>query len=386
MEAFQERLLAWFDAHKRDLPWRGVGDPYGVWISEIMLQQTRVGTVTAYYRRWMERFPDVDALAGADQDEVLRLWRGLGYYARARNAHRCARHVRDACGGVFPSSAARLMTLPGIGPYTAAAVASIAFGEAVPAVDGNVRRVVARLFDLPDPSPTEVRDRVAELIDADRPGDFNEAMMELGATVCTPRSPSCGGCPLAGRCRARARGTVAERPVRRRRRPVPTRVWGVLVAVSPRGRTLVVRRPPEGLLGGMWEFPAVEIEDGADARTRVEGRVGRWAPSAAGEARQAVIAARGPVGPPVSGAPTPSNTERVADARPMRVAEPAPEAVVELPPVTHRFSHFTAVYRPCRVEVGGEWGEAAGRWVTPSELADMALPAAQLRIARAAGL
>ena len=317
---------------------------------------------------------------------MLRLWRGLGYYARARNAHRCAQQVRDACGGAFPSSADRLKTLPGIGPYTAAAVASIAFGEAVPAVDGNVRRVVARLFDLPAPPLAEVRDLAAGLMDTARPGDFNEAMMELGATVCTPRSPSCGTCPVAAGCRARAAGTVAERPLRRRRRAVPTRTWGVMVAVSPQGRTLVVRRPPEGLLGGMWEFPAVEVEDSADARTRVEGRVGRQASAGGGGADRAVGAVHDTVAPPVRGASTPSNTGRVADARPMRVAETDPEAVVELPPVTHRFSHFTAVYRPCRVEVAGEWEEEAGRWVTPSELADLPLPVAQQRIARAAWL
>lgn len=339
MEAIHERLLAWFDAHKRDLPWRGVGDPYAVWVSEVMLQQTRAGFVAPYYRRWMERFPDVGALADADLDEVLRLWRGLGYYARARNAHRCARQVRDGRGGAFPSSAAALRALPGIGPYTAAAVASIAFGEAVPAVDGNVRRVVARLFDLPDPSLAEARNLAAGMMDGTRPGDFNEAMMELGATVCTPRSPTCGACPLAAGCRARAGGTVAERPLRRKRGPVPARIWDVQVAVSPQGRTLVVRRPREGLLGGMWEFPAVEVEDGAD---------------------------RG--------------------VRSMKVAEPAMGAVVALPPVTHRFSHFTAVYRPRRVEVDAEWGEAAGRWVTPSELADLPLPVAQQRIARVAGL
>lgn len=360
MEAIHERLLAWFDAHKRDLPWRGAGDPYAVWISEVMLQQTRAAFVAPYYRRWMERFPDVGALADADLEEVLRLWRGLGYYARARNAHRCARQVRDGHGGVFPSSTAGLRALPGIGPYTAAAVASIAFGEAVPAVDGNVRRVVARLFDLPDPSLAEVRDLAAELMDTARPGDFNEAMMELGATVCTPRSPSCGACPLAAGCRARAAGTVAERPRRRRRGPVPTRTWDVQVAVSPRGRTLVVRRAREGLLGGMWEFPAVEVEDGADRGTR---------PMSVAE-------------PAAGGA---EGGARAPAARPIRVAEPVAGAAVELPAVTHRFSHFTAVYRPRRVEVAAEWGEAAGRWVTPSELADLALPVAQQRIARAAG-
>jgi len=364
MEAIHERLLAWFDAHKRDLPWRGVGDPYAVWISEVMLQQTRAAFVAPYYRRWMERFPDGGALADADLEEVLRLWRGLGYYARARNAHRCARQVRDEHGGEFPPSAAGLRALPGIGPYTAAAVASIAFREAVPAVDGNVRRVVARLFDLPDPSLAQVRDLAAELMDRTRPGDFNEAMMELGATVCTPRSPKCGACPLAAGCRARAAGTVAERPLRRRRGPVPTRTWDVQVAVSPRGRALVVRRPREGLLGGMWEFPAAEVEHGADA----------GAPVAEPGGRQARIGGGGAEG-----------DARALAARPLQVAEPKAGAVVALPPVTHRFSHFTAVYRPRRVEVTAEWGEAAGRWVTPSELADLPLPVAQQRIARAAG-
>lgn len=380
MEAIHERLLAWFDAHKRDLPWRGVGDPYAVWISEVMLQQTRAGSVVPYYRRWMERFPDVEALAEADLGEVLRLWQGLGYYARARNAHRCARRVRDGWDGVFPPAADRLKTLPGIGPYTAAAVASIAFGEAVPAVDGNVRRVVARLFDLPDPPLAQVRDLAGGLMDTDRPGDFNEAMMELGATVCTPRSPSCGTCPVAARCRARAAGTVAERPLRRRRRPVPTRTWGVLVAVSPRGRTLVVRRPPEGLLGGMWEFPAAEVEDGGNARTRVARLAG-----GSSEPRTAVRAADG--GATGTDGRSRGRVHRTGrEERPTRVAEPAAGAVVELPPVTHRFSHFTAVYRPFRVEVGGEWGEAAGRWVTTPGLADLPLPVAQQRIARAAGL
>ena len=337
--AIHERLLAWFDAHKRDLPWRGVGDPYAVWISEVMLQQTRAGTVVPYYRRWMKRFPDVGALADADLEEVLRLWRGLGYYARARNAHRCARRVRDDLGGVFPAVAEGLRALPGIGPYTAAAVASIAFGEVAPAVDGNVRRVVARLFDLADPSLARARGLAGGLMDTAHPGDFNEAMMELGATVCTPRSPSCGTCPLATDCRALAAGTVAERPLGRRRPRVPTRTLDVLVAVSPGGKTLVVRRPTEGLLGGMWEFPAVDREDGADP-----------------------------------------------DAGRSRFAEPTAGAAANLPSVTHRFSHFTAVYRPRRVEVAVERRREAGRWVTPTELAELPLPVAQQRIARRAGL
>ena len=247
-------LLEHFDAHQRDLPWRATDDPYAVWVSEVMLQQTRVETVVPYYERWLDRFPTVEALADADLDDVLREWQGLGYYSRARNLHKAAAMVREQAGA-FPTDYTSLRTLPGIGEYTAGAVASIAFGERVPAVDGNVRRVVARLYDLPDPTTRDIRERVEPLIPDERPGDFNQALMELGATVCSPRSPDCHRCPVRRWCEAQARGVQEERPRPRRRTPIPEETEETAVLVRPDGRALLVRRPEDGLLGGMWEFP-----------------------------------------------------------------------------------------------------------------------------------
>ena len=186
----RRRLLEHYDAHGRNLPWRESREPYRVWVSEIMLQQTRVETVVPYYARWMERFPTVAALAQADEQSVLKAWEGLGYYARARNLHRSARMVREKLRGDLPTSASSLRTLPGIGAYSAGAIASIAYGEVVPAVDGNARRVLSRLFDEDGTSDALLRRRAVELLDPDRPGDWNQALMELGATVCVPRSMS----------------------------------------------------------------------------------------------------------------------------------------------------------------------------------------------------
>ncbi|HSM59782.1 MAG TPA: A/G-specific adenine glycosylase, partial [Longimicrobiales bacterium] len=215
-------LLDHYDRTRRRLPWRGQTDPYRIWVSEVMLQQTRVDTVIPYYRRWMARFPDVDSLATASEDEVLLAWEGLGYYRRARHLHAGAAWVRDRHDGRVPDSVEELRRIPGVGEYTAGAVASIAFGEPAPAVDGNVRRVLARLFDEPAPTRAWLRDRAGHLVDPGRPGDWNQALMDLGAAVCTPRSPSCGACPVARWCAARAAGTQAERPAPAVRRPVPS--------------------------------------------------------------------------------------------------------------------------------------------------------------------
>ena len=193
----RERLLAFYDERKRDLPWRRTRDPYRIWVSEVMLQQTRVDTVIPYYRRWLERFPTVLALADADEEAVLGSWKGLGYYSRARNLHRAAQVVRDGHDGQVPSDPKDLRALPGVGEYTAGAVASIAFDLPEPVVDGNVRRVLARLHDLADPTPAQLRALTTELLDRARPGDFNQGLLELGATVCTPRAPKCGSCPWA---------------------------------------------------------------------------------------------------------------------------------------------------------------------------------------------
>jgi A/G-specific adenine glycosylase len=251
------RLLRWFGAHRRDLPWRR--EPrtaYRVWVSEIMLQQTQVKTVVPYYLRWLRRFPDVRRLAAASIDEVLKAWEGLGYYRRARKMHEAAALVMRRRGGKFPSSASELGSLPGIGPYTAAAVASIAFGEDVVAVDGNVRRVTSRLMALGDPTPEAVRTRLEALLPAGRAGAFNEAMMEIGAGVCLPRRPLCPSCPLSSACRAHRSGRVGRFPPPPRRRRVP-RVQ-VVAIVAVRGNAfLLMRRPECEMLGGLWGFPIV---------------------------------------------------------------------------------------------------------------------------------
>jgi len=256
-------VLAWYDRHRRDLPWRAApgrpADPYRVWLSEIMLQQTTVAAVGKYFRRFMARWPTVADLAAASLDEVLSEWAGLGYYARARKLHQCATTVARDLGGRFPAHEAGLMALPGIGPYTAAAIAAIAFGRPAAAVDGNVERVIARVFaietPLPDAKP-EIRARAATLVPAQRPGDFAQGLMDLGATVCAPRRANCLVCPLADLCQARARGIADLLPRRAAKKPRPVRHGIAYVAVREDGAVLLRRRPEKGLLGGMMEVPS----------------------------------------------------------------------------------------------------------------------------------
>lgn len=260
-------LLAWFDAHKRDLPWRGSPDPYAIWVSEIMSQQTRVDTVRDYFIRWMARFPSIEDLAAATEDEVLEAWQGLGYYRRARFLHSGARHY--VAMEHKPTTASAWRELPGVGPYTAGAIASIAFGEAAPLVDGNVMRVFARWFGIGEDIALGSTQRVFWAIASDwvmgvRPGDFNQALMELGATVCTPKRARCHACPVADACTARREGTVEELPVKKkkqRQRP-QTRV---VFAVEREGRWLWAQRERDGLLGGLWEFPSVALDGSVDA-------------------------------------------------------------------------------------------------------------------------
>ncbi|HEX2166809.1 MAG TPA: A/G-specific adenine glycosylase, partial [Longimicrobiales bacterium] len=221
-DLIRARLLAFFDASARPLPWRQSRDPYAVWVSEVMSQQTRVETAIPYYQRWLSRFPTVAALADASPDEVLKAWEGLGYYSRARNLHAAARIVRERHGGEVPVQYDALRALPGVGEYTAGAVSSIAFGARRPAVDGNVRRVLARLLDDPAPSPAMLHAAAGALVPAERPGDFNQSLMELGATICTPRAPRCRRCPVAGRCAALAAGTQEQRPLPKPKKVVPT--------------------------------------------------------------------------------------------------------------------------------------------------------------------
>ena len=266
MQEISNRLLAWYDRHQRVLPWRGIGDPYAVWVSEIMLQQTRVETVIPYFECWLERFPNIETLAAAPEQAVLQTWEGLGYYSRARNLHRAARVVTADFGGQLPADRAALESLPGIGRYTAGAIASIAFGLDEPALDGNIRRVLARLFDYPEPARSPAGEAqlwqwAAELLPAGRAGDFNQALMDLGASVCTPRKPDCENCPLSGLCLAQHNHTQEERPVLAPRASVPH--YRVTAAVIERdGRVLLAQRPPEGLLGNLWEFPGGKVEPG----------------------------------------------------------------------------------------------------------------------------
>ncbi len=260
-------LLRWYDENARDLPWRRTDDPYAIWVSEVMSQQTRVATVIAYWTRWLELFPDIAALASAERDEVMNAWAGLGYYRRARALHDAARLVVTEHASRLPDTAAELRTLPGIGDYTAGAIASIAHGEPVPAIDGNVTRVVSRLAAIDgDPGRAPFRNAIREvaeaLLDDVRPGDFNQAMMELGATVCTPRSPSCDACPLADRCEALAQGRVDELPPAARRTPPRPQTTHALLVIDG-SDVLLTRRPTGGLLGDMWTFPTGESLEAA---------------------------------------------------------------------------------------------------------------------------
>jgi A/G-specific adenine glycosylase len=257
-------LLAWYDRNRRDLPWRArqgeTPDAYRVWLSEIMLQQTRVETVVRYYSRFLERFPTIEDLAAARQDTVLKLWAGLGYYARARNLHACARTV-VAHGGHFPSTEEELRALPGIGAYTAAAVAAIAFGRKAAPVDGNIERVVARLFAVATPLPAgkqELRSLAADLVPDKRAGDFAQAMMDLGASICVPKRPSCAVCPWRDDCAARLEGRPERFPFRAPKREGQLRRGAAYVVRRTDGAVLVRRRPPKGLLGGMIEVPTTE--------------------------------------------------------------------------------------------------------------------------------
>jgi A/G-specific adenine glycosylase len=256
-------LLAWYDRHRRDLPWRAAPgahpDPYRVWLSEIMLQQTTVVTVAPYFDRFMARWPSVSALAAAALDEVLHHWQGLGYYARARNLHACAKAVVERHGGRFPDYAAGLRALPGIGDYTAAAIAAIAFDRREAAVDGNVERVVARLFavrEVVTAAKARLRALAGELVPAQRAGDFAQAMMDLGATICTPRRPRCVLCPWRDWCAARAGGFAEDLPARVEKPERPLRQGVVFWLTRPDGAVLLRRREEKGLLGGMIEVPS----------------------------------------------------------------------------------------------------------------------------------
>jgi A/G-specific adenine glycosylase len=314
LAALRQRMLAWYATSARELPWRvreGAPDPYAVWVSEVMLQQTRVEVVGGYFSRWMERLPTLEALAAAPQDEVLKLWEGLGYYSRARNLHRAARLAVERHGGV-PDDADAFAMLPGVGAYTRGAVASIAFGRREPAVDGNTRRVLARWLNASRPPERELRELAAALVAEGAPGDFNQAMMDLGSEVCRPRAPRCGSCPVEELCSARRHGREEEVPSPIRRPPPRLEPTGVAVA-RQEGRLLVVRLPANGRLGGTWGLPHAACRPGEEPGDAALRAVGPW----------------------------------LAGGR----------AVALLPPVEHTFTHVRAVYHPVLVESEPESGE-----------------------------
>ncbi len=277
LNSLAEQLLNWYRAHARNLPWRVNPDPYKVWVSEVMLQQTRVETALPYYERWLERFPTLDSLAAASQQEVLSAWEGLGYYSRARNLHQAAQIVMAEYGGKLPQDVKHLCRLPGIGRYTAGAIASIAFGNDEPALDGNIRRVLARVFDIRHPVRSrESEESLWQLASTHLPpgqaGEYNQALMELGALICTPRQPNCSLCPINDICLALSLGVQGERPVKPAKAPIPHYIVSSAI-IQRNEQVLIAQRPQEGLLGGMWEFPGGKIEPGEDLMTGLKREI-----------------------------------------------------------------------------------------------------------------
>ena len=261
----RKQLISWYHAHRRSLPWRETTDPYAIWVSEVMLQQTQVATMIPYYHRFLDRFPSVHDLARAELEQVLKRWEGLGYYSRARHLHRAARIVVSDHDGRVPSDPGVFRALPGVGDYIQAAVLSIAFNKVLPVIDGNVKRVLSRLLEMDTPvnqngSHKQFLEPARQLISPQNPSAFNQAMMELGALICRPKNPDCSNCPLVDLCQANANRTTADYPKRIAVKKVPHRhlIYGVILK---RGKMLVVKRPENGFLGGLWEFPSIATDN-----------------------------------------------------------------------------------------------------------------------------
>jgi A/G-specific adenine glycosylase len=333
-------LFSWYDHHRRHLPWRAAPgekpDPYRVWLSEIMLQQTTVAAVGPYFQKFVTRWPDIEALAKASLDDILRAWAGLGYYARARNLHLCARTILTTHGGSFPTKAGELTKLPGIGAYTAGAIAAIAFDKPEVAIDGNVERVIARLCAIETPLPdakAEIKRRARELLPQTRPGDFAQALMDLGATVCTPKSPNCPICPWNSACAGNERGLAESLPRGKPKQQRPVRYGTAFWIERDDGAVLLRRRPERGLLGGMMEIPSTS-----------------W------------------TAPPSD----------VKSAAPLRAKWKKHAGRIE-----HTFTHFHLIldiWRSIRIESGELWSDGDYRWVKREHLKDEALPSVMRKI------
>jgi A/G-specific adenine glycosylase len=342
VKAVAGQLLRWYDRHRRTLPWRAPpgkrADPYHVWLSEIMLQQTTVAAVAPYFVRFLQRWPTVADLAAADLDQVLTEWAGLGYYARARNLHACARAVTVRHGGRFPADREALRALPGIGDYTSGAIAAIAFDIPAAAIDGNAERALSRLFAIETPMPAakpELRRLGESLVPAHRPGDFAQALMDLGATICTPRKPACALCPWRDSCRALARGIAEELPVRTEKAARPSRTGIAFWVTDSAGAVLLRRRPEKGLLGGMIEIPSTDWT--ADP------------PSGQDALRSAPVQA----------------DWRVLPGQ-----------------VRHVFTHFELTLTVWAASLPGRGDPRLGLWVTPDRFGDHALPSLMQKLVR----
>ena len=344
----QRRLLDWYKRNQRKLPWRRTKDPYAIWVSEIMLQQTRVETAIPYYERFLLLFPTIASLAGAEDNELLKAWEGLGYYGRARRLKKAARKVMEDHRGRLPQSVAELKALPGIGPYTAGAIASIAFGLDEPVLDGNVTRVLSRLYAVKgDPQQARTRDRLwflaRDLIPRGKAGLFNQALMDLGATICIPNNPPCLACPVSSCCAAFEAGDQDQLPFKRRKTPLPHHDVGVAVILRGK-RVLIAKRPAEGLLGGLWEFPGGKREDNEE----MEACVIREAQEELGIQIQ--------------------------------IVEP-------LPIVRHAYTHFRVTLHPhiCRHTKGTPRPKASTecRWVALEDLDEFPFPRGSLKIIQA---